>query len=135
MPKRPGKEVGCSRMPLDLGNVTVSFCEISLPIALSLCITMRLWVLLLAGRWAVAQVTDPAYDPLNKAYEALRDRNYDDAIPLFLKAVEAAPARSSIRKDLAYTYLKIGENVAARDQFREAMRLDPKDLHVALEYA
>jgi Tfp pilus assembly protein PilF len=40
-----------------------------------------------------------------------------------------------VRKDLAYTYLKIGENTAARDQFREAMLLDPKDFHVALEYA
>ncbi|MGA3204602.1 MAG: tetratricopeptide repeat protein, partial [Bryobacteraceae bacterium] len=39
------------------------------------------------------------------------------------------------RKDLAYTLLKIGENEAARDQFAEAMRLDPRDDHVALEYA
>jgi Tfp pilus assembly protein PilF len=40
-----------------------------------------------------------------------------------------------MRKDLAYTLLKIGENEAARDQFAEAMRLDPRDDHVALEYA
>jgi Tfp pilus assembly protein PilF len=36
---------------------------------------------------------------------------------------------------LAYTLLKIGETEAARDQFAEAMRLDPGDDHVALEYA
>ena len=92
---------------------------------------MRLWILLLvsglASGLATAQTPDPAYEPLNKAYEALRTRSYDDAIALFLKAIEAAPARPAVRKDLAYTYLKIGENVAAREQFREAMLLDPKD--------
>jgi Tfp pilus assembly protein PilF len=96
---------------------------------------MRLWILLLAPALAPAQTQDPAYEPLNKAYEALRARGYDDAIALFVKAIEAAPARPAVRKDLAYTYLKIGENTAARDQFREAMLLDPKDFHVALEYA
>ena len=85
---------------------------------------MRLWILLLACGCAGAQVPDPAYDPLNKAYQELRNRKYDDAVTLFLKAIEAAPGRSSIHKDLAYTYLKIGENVLARDQFHEAMRLD-----------
>ena len=45
------------------------------------------------------------------------------------------PNAPAIRKDLAYTYLKIGENDLARDQFREAMRLDPADTQVALEYA
>ena len=96
---------------------------------------MRLWILLLAPTLVSAQTPDPSYEPLTKAYEALRTRNYDEAIALFLKAIEAAPSRPAIRKDLAYTYLKIGENTAARDQFREAMLLDPKDLHVALEYA
>jgi Tfp pilus assembly protein PilF len=89
----------------------------------------------MASGLAAAQTPDPAYTPLNKAYESLHARNYDDAIASFLKAIEAAPARPAIRKDLAYAYLKIGENEAARDQFREAMRLDPKDFHVALEYA
>lgn len=96
---------------------------------------MRLWILLAACGLAAAQAPDPASEPLNNAYEALRGRHYDDAIRLFLKAIESGPRRAAIRKDLAYTYLKIGENVAARDQFREAMLLDPKDFHVALEYA
>jgi Tfp pilus assembly protein PilF len=96
---------------------------------------MRLWILLVAGGLAAAQTPDPAYEPLNKAYEALRGRNYDDAVNLFRKAIEAAPDRPAVHKDLAYTYLKMGENTAARDQFRQAMLLDPKDLHVALEYA
>src|ERR1700722_14642156 len=74
-------------------------------------------------------------DPLAKAYEALKAKDYDQAIPAFLQAVAASPARADIRKDLAYTYLKVGESEAARDQFGEAMRLDPADTHVALEYA
>ncbi len=99
---------------------------------------MRFWILLLAtglARLCAGQLPDPAYEPLNKAYEASRARNYDEAVVLFLKAIAAAPARPAVHKDLAYTYLKIGENAAAREQFREAMLLDPKDLHVALEYA
>jgi Tfp pilus assembly protein PilF len=98
---------------------------------------MRLWKLAvgLAAGLAAAQTPDPAYEPLTKAYESLRSRSYGDAVAFFLKAIAAAPARPAVRKDLAYTYLKIGENVAARDQFREAMRLDPTDFHVALEYA
>ena len=78
---------------------------------------------------------DPAYAPLSQAFEHLRAKDYDPAISFFEKAVEASPARPSIRKDFAYTLLKVGETEAARDQFGEAMRLDPHDTHVALEYA
>jgi len=84
---------------------------------------------------AAAQNPDPAYQPLEKAYQALRQKNYDDAIQGFKQAISIAPDRASIRKDLAYTLLKIGENETARDQFAEAMRIDPADNHVALEYA
>lgn len=76
-----------------------------------------------------------ADDTLAKAYEALKVKDYDRAIPAFLASVAAHPTRADIRKDLAYTYLKVGEAEAARDQFGEAMRLDPADAHVALEYA
>ena len=96
---------------------------------------MRVVVLLAACVLLSAQAPDPAYEPLSRAFDSLRARDYDAAIPLFLQAIDAAPARSSIRKDLAYTYLKIGENDRARAQFAEAMRLDPADNQVALEYA
>jgi tetratricopeptide (TPR) repeat protein len=82
-----------------------------------------------------AQTPDPAYQPLDRAYQALRDKSYDLAIAGFGQAIAISPNRASIRKDLAYTLLKVGENEAARDQFGEAMRLDPADQHVALEYA
>jgi len=84
---------------------------------------------------AAAQNPDPAYQPLERAYDALRQKNYDAAIQGFEQAISLAPDRASIRKDLAYTLLKVGENEAARDQFAEAMRIDPTDQHVALEYA
>jgi Tfp pilus assembly protein PilF len=84
---------------------------------------------------AFGQTADPAYAVLNQAFEALRAKNYDRAITEFQQAIAVAPDRASIHKDLAYTLLKTGETEAARDQFAEAMRLDPGDEHVALEYA
>lgn len=94
-----------------------------------------LGIFLLIAAVAFAQTPDPAYAPLEKAYEALRAKDYDKAIAAFQVAIKIAPDRPAMRKDLAYTLLKIGENEAARDQFAEAMRLDPRDDHVALEYA
>ena len=96
---------------------------------------MRGVVLLAACGVAFAQAPDPAYEPLTRAYEALGARDYDGAVANFVKGIEVAPGRASIRKDLGYTYLKIGENELAREQFREAMRLEPGDLQVAMEYA
>jgi Tfp pilus assembly protein PilF len=84
---------------------------------------------------ALAQAPDPVYEPLSRAYDALRAHDYVSAVAGFRKAIQAAPARAAIRKDLAYAYLKIGENDLAREQFREAMRIDPYDVRVALEYA
>lgn len=76
-----------------------------------------------------------AQTPLDDAYQALRAKDYDRAVAGFRDAAAAAPTRADIRKDLGYTLLKIGETVAAREQFSEALRLDPDDQHLALEYA
>jgi len=84
---------------------------------------------------AFCQAVDPAYTLLDRAYEALRAKDYDRAIAGFKQAIALVPDRPSVRKDLAYTLLKIGENQAARDQLAEAVRLDPADAHVELEYA
>ena len=62
---------------------------------------------------------------LDKAYAALRAKDYDSAIARFSEASALAPQRVDILKDLAYTYLKIGENELARDRFGEAMKLEP----------
>jgi Tfp pilus assembly protein PilF len=99
---------------------------------------MRKLKLALLGMLAViglAQTPDASYEPLSKAFEALKARDYGSAISLFQKAVTLSPRRTDIRKNLAYTLLKTGESVAAREQFGAAMRLDPSDAHVALEYA
>ena len=96
---------------------------------------MRVAILLAACSLALAQPPDPAYEPLARAYEALSAKDYQTAIGSFQKAILAAPERASIRKDLAYVYLKIGENTLARAQFREAMQLAPGDAQVEMEYA
>jgi tetratricopeptide (TPR) repeat protein len=92
-------------------------------------------LLLLFAGLVAAQAPDPVWAALDSAYRALNARDYDTAIADFQKAAALAPTRPAIHKDLAYTLLKVGDNEAARDQFGEAMRLDPADDHAALEYA
>src|SRR5579872_3286475 len=97
----------------------------------------RLLVLVLAaGAVAGAQ---PANGDLDEAYRALNAKDYARAIAGFERALAAAsspPDRlAAIHKDLAYTLLKVGESERARDQFGEAMALDPGDDRAALEYA
>jgi tetratricopeptide (TPR) repeat protein len=77
-------------------------------------------------------VLGSAQGTLDTAYEALREKDYDRAILHFRQVADASP---NVRKDLAYTLLKVGETVAAREVFAEAMRLDPGDEQLALEYA
>src|ERR1700722_14220132 len=96
---------------------------------------MRTAVLLFVAGIAFSRRPSPSYPALTRAYEALKTRDYNTAISNFIRGIEAAPARASIRKDLAYTYLKVGENILARDQFREAMSIDPQDIQVAMEFA
>ncbi len=96
---------------------------------------MRVLLLFAIVALASAQPRDPVFQASDRAYAALRARDYDVAVPAFLAAIQAAPNRADIRKDLAYTLLKIGESALAREQFREAMRLDPADTAAALEYA
>ena len=92
-------------------------------------------ILFLATATLGFSAEEPAWVPLDKAFEALRLHAYDESIELFEEAARISPARADIRKNLAYTLLKTGENAAAREQFGEAMRLDSADLHLALEYA
>ena len=84
-----------------------------------------LWIFFFAAAITWAQ------SGLDQAYEALRAKDYDRAIRLF----EANAKTAAARTDYAYTLLKVGETEAARDQFAEAMRIDPADDHVAMEYA
>jgi tetratricopeptide (TPR) repeat protein len=98
-------------------------------------LVVSLFVLAAGGAVAAAQSSDA-----EQAYSALRDKDYAKAVAGFERALAADPPpptdrAPAIHKDLAYTLLKIGENERARDQFAEALRLDPADDHAALEYA
>ncbi len=103
---------------------------------------IRLAALCLIAAVALAQgpnetnaTKDPAYESLTRAFDSLRVHDYDVAIVFFGKAAALSPGRADIRKNLAYTLLKTGDSETAREQFGEAMRLEPSDLHLALEYA
>ncbi len=97
---------------------------------------MRLLVLLLsAGSLLFVRAADPAADPLNKAYQALRQGRYEYALERFLEAGQALPRDASIRKELGYLHLKLGDPSAARDWFRQAHELDQKDHHTTLQLA
>ena len=82
-----------------------------------------------------AQTPDPAFLASEKAYGALRAKDYSEAVSAFEQALAVSPGRADVHTDLAYTLLKIGETDAAREHFAAAMRLDKSDDHVALEYA
>jgi tetratricopeptide (TPR) repeat protein len=86
---------------------------------------------------AGAQTSDAG---LERAYEALKGKDYATAIAAFERALDSAPPlaperAAAIHKDLAYTLLKVGENERARDHFAEALRVIPADDRAALEYA
>ena len=70
---------------------------------------------------------------LNRAYESMRAKDYQGAIHHLREAVEAAPARTAIRKELAYVYLKIGETEWGREVFKQVVALDRSDERAALE--
>ena len=59
---------------------------------------MRGVVVVVACGVAFAQAPDPAYESLSRASEAFKVRDYDAAVPSFLKGMEVAPSRASIRK-------------------------------------
>ena len=97
---------------------------------------MRLLVLLLsAGSLLFVRAADPAADPLDKAYLALRQGLYEDARTQFSRAAEALPSDASIPKELGYLHLKLGDPAAARDMFRQAHGLDPENHHTTLQLA
>ena len=104
-----------------------------------------LLLLVLACLVLPAQTQDPVADPpknseperasLNRAYELLREKKYLLAIDQLVTAIQAAPRRTDIRKELAYAYLKVGERELAREMFEQALQLEPQDLRAALELA
>jgi tetratricopeptide (TPR) repeat protein len=77
----------------------------------------------------------PGQADLTQAYDALQRKDYDLAIEFFRKGIALQPANAGLHKDFAYTFLKAGENAAARDEFSAALKLNPQDETAALEFA
>jgi Tfp pilus assembly protein PilF len=84
---------------------------------------------------AGAVPADAPFEALGAAYRALAVKDYDAAIAHYKVAVQAAPRRPSLRKELGYTYLKAGETLQGREAFEEALLLDPADERASLELA
>ena len=77
----------------------------------------------------------PGDPKLNQGYKALAQKDYDQAVELFRQGLAKQPGNAKVHKDLAYTLLKTGENAQARDQFAQALKLNPADETAALEFA
>lgn len=98
----------------------------------------RLWLaftLIAASICLPAQGQIPGDTELNKAYQALAQKNYDVAVAAFRAGLAKQPDNAGAHKDLAYTLLKAGENSDARDEFEAALKLNPKDDAAVLEFA
>lgn len=87
----------------------------------------RLWTALVCGLAA-------AQTPADRAYEALRQRDYEAAVAHFREALTASPA-APVHKDMAYTLLRMGERAEALDHFEAALRMAPDDEPARLEFA
>ncbi len=77
--------------------------------------------------------TAPGFSPAQRAYQELAGKNYSAAVHLFLKALEADPGNTSLRKDLAYLYVRQGSWLSAAGQFEVIHRAHPEDLATALQ--
>jgi len=91
-------------------------------------VVLRLGLLICAAAlgWGADSITD--------GYAALKAKDYDRAIEAFRRAVNLEPERVELRKELAYTLLKVGETEEARDEFAVIVKLAASDWHSALEY-
>jgi tetratricopeptide (TPR) repeat protein len=78
---------------------------------------------------------DPAYTALNRAYEQLRLKQYDDAVASFRRVLELDPTRIAIHKEIAYTLQKMGETEQAVEAFEAYHRALPSDYTTIMELA
>ena len=68
-------------------------------------------------------------------YAFLKNKDYAHALSAFEASLQANPEKINLRKDYAYTLLKVGESELARDQFAEIEKSTPTDWQAGLEYA
>ncbi len=94
----------------------------------------RFWMIFsLSAALGVAQ--NPGDAEFNQAYKALASKDYDAAIAAFQAGLAKQNGNAGAHKDLAYTLLKTGDNAEARDEFKAALKINPKDETAALEFA
>lgn len=93
----------------------------------------KIWLGLAVGTLTFGQNT--ATPDFTAAYQDLAHKDYNSAIAHFQAGLKRQPGSPNIHKDLAYTLLKVGDNIAARDEFETALRLNQQDEQASLEYA
>lgn len=101
-------------------------------------IRMGTLLVLAVSLWAQApniSPGDPAYPFLERGYRALKAHELEDAVEAFRQAAQAAPGRVQIHKELAYTYIKMGEPQKAVHELETIQRLAPGDHENALSLA
>lgn len=102
---------------------------------LGIAVTVGFAVVLAVEAQTQGQTSDESQRLLSQAYAALEKKDYDAAITCFRKGLDKTPGNAAAHKDLAYTYLKAGENAEARDEFESALKLNARDETAALEFA
>ena len=76
-----------------------------------------------------------AYQVLNRAYEQLRLKQYDDAVAGFRRTLELDPSLLPVFKDLGYTLQKMGETEQAVEAFEAFHKAVPGDYQTIMELA
>src|SRR5580658_8049176 len=83
----------------------------------------------------VAVPQDPSAAILNRAYEQLRLKQYDEAVAGFRQALALDPSQVQGYKDLAYTLQKMGETEQAVEAFEAYHKARPGDFQTIMELA
>ena len=94
--------------------------------ALQVLLSILALLLALALLPRLGRAADSAASPeLDQAYLALNLKDYDRAIAQFRLGLTKQSGNAAAHKDLAYTLLKTGDNLEARDEFEAALKLSP----------
>jgi tetratricopeptide (TPR) repeat protein len=73
-----------------------------------------------------ASVQASEKDPLQQGLNALQDNHLEEALGYFTAAEGSQPADARIRNFRAIVLVRLGRNSEATNEYREAIRLDPK---------
>ncbi len=93
----------------------------------------RILLFAFAAASIAAQESDPAFDLINKGYQALQSGDAIGAASWFEDAVGVDPEQASAWKQLGYLYLDRGDREEAALAFETAARLTPADWETRLQ--